>query len=126
MVQIAFTLRIGPQERNALKHLSKIERRPINQLLNEAIRNYLREKGERERGLEASLAELNAAVAAILNCAGLSPKESPPGEADPRVTPGDPASPPTAEASPAPSADVTRGSAPSMAPSPPAAATATA
>jgi predicted transcriptional regulator len=60
MAQIAFTLRIGPQERNALKHLSKIERRPINQLLNEAIRNYLREKGERERGLEASLAELKA------------------------------------------------------------------
>lgn len=60
MAQIAFTLRIGPQERNALKHLSKIEKRPINQLLNEAIRNYLREKGERERGLEASLAELKA------------------------------------------------------------------
>ena len=60
MAQIAFTLRIGPQERNALKHLSKIERRPINQLLNEAIKNYLREKGERERGLEASLAELKA------------------------------------------------------------------
>ena len=60
MAQIAFTLRIGSQERNALKHLSKIERRPINQLLNEAIKNYLREKGERERGLEASLAELKA------------------------------------------------------------------
>ena len=60
MAQIAFTLRIGQQERNALKHLSKIERRPINQLLNEAIKNYLREKGERERGLEASLAELKA------------------------------------------------------------------
>jgi len=37
--QIAFTLRIGAEERNALKHLSEIERRPINQLLNEAIRN---------------------------------------------------------------------------------------
>jgi len=60
MPQIAFTLRIGPQERNALKQLSKIERRPINQLLNEAIKNYLRQKGERERGLEASLAELKA------------------------------------------------------------------
>ena len=60
MPQIAFTLRIGPQERNALKHLSKIERRPINQLLNEAIKNYLRQKGEREQGLESSLAELRA------------------------------------------------------------------
>ena len=77
--------------------------------------------------LEASLADLNAAVAAILNCAGLSPKESPLGEADPRVTPGDPASPPTAEqAIPAPSPSGARGSAPFMAPSPPAAATATA
>jgi len=60
MPQIAFTLRIGSEERNALKHLSKIERRPINQLLNEAIKNYLRLKGERERGLESSLAELRA------------------------------------------------------------------
>jgi predicted transcriptional regulator len=60
MPQIAFTLRIGSEERNALKHLSKVERRPINQLLNEAIKNYLRQKGERERGLEASLAELKA------------------------------------------------------------------
>ena len=47
MPQIAFTLRIGQEERAALKHLSRIERRPINQLLNEAIRNYLRQKGER-------------------------------------------------------------------------------
>jgi predicted transcriptional regulator len=60
LARTAFTLRIEVAERNALKHLSKIERRPINQLLNEAIRNYLRLKGERERGLEASLAELKA------------------------------------------------------------------
>jgi predicted transcriptional regulator len=60
MPQIAFTLRIAAEERNALKHLSKVERRPINQLLNEAIRNYLRQKGERERSLEASLADLGA------------------------------------------------------------------
>ena len=57
--------------------------------------------------LEASLSELNIAVAAILERAGLSPKELEPGEAEPRVMP---------------SADVTRGSAPSTAPSPPAAA----
>jgi predicted transcriptional regulator len=60
MARTAFTLRIEVAERNALKHLSKVERRPINQLLNEAIRSYLRQKGERERGLEASLAELKA------------------------------------------------------------------
>ena len=67
--------------------------------------------------LDASLAELNIAVAAILQSAGLSPV----GEADPRVTPGEMASPATiAEPIPAP------GSAASTAPSPPAAATATA
>ena len=57
--------------------------------------------------LEASLPELNTAVAAILESAGLSPKELEPGEAGPRVAP-----------SPGP----TRGSTPSTAPSPPAAA----
>src|SRR5205823_14971177 len=74
--------------------------------------------------LDASLAELNTAVAAILQSAGLSPV----GEADPRVTPGEvtisatagPTAGPTAGVIPAP------GSAASMAPSPPAAATATA
>ena len=67
--------------------------------------------------LDASLAELNTAVAAILQSAGLSPV----GEADPRVTPGEMARLATiAEPIPAP------GSAASTAPSPPAAATATA
>ena len=67
--------------------------------------------------LDASLAELNTAVAAILQSAGLSPV----GEADPRVTPGEMACSATiAEPIPAP------GSAVSTAPSPPAAATATA
>ena len=60
MPQIAFTLRIGAEERNALKHLSKIEHRPINQLLNEAIKSYLHQRGEKERSLEASLADLRA------------------------------------------------------------------
>ena len=62
-----------------------------------------------------SLPELNAAVAAILQMAGLHPKEPGPGEAGPvasEATPG--------AAIPAPS------SAPSTAPSPPAAATPTA
>jgi len=70
--------------------------------------------------LEASLAELNAAVAAILDCAGLSPKESPLGEAEPRVTPGEMRTGAPDMMTPAPS------SALSMAHSPPAAATATA
>ena len=71
--------------------------------------------------LDASLAELNTAVAAILCQAGLSPREVDPGEADPRVKPGEMASAATiAEAIPAP------GSAPSTALSPPAAAIPTA
>lgn len=58
MARTAFTLRIDPEERDALKHLSKIEGRPINQLLNEAIRIFLNQKGRRERNLEVSLQKL--------------------------------------------------------------------
>src|SRR5947209_14436951 len=58
MARIAFTLRIDPEERYALENLSKIEGRPINQLLNEAIKGYLSRKGQRERSLEATLASL--------------------------------------------------------------------
>lgn len=43
-----------------MKNLSKIEGRPINQLLNEAIKGYLRRKGRRERSLEATLQNLEA------------------------------------------------------------------
>ena len=43
-----------------MKNLSKVEGRPINQLLNEAIKAYLRRKGQRERGLEATLKSLEA------------------------------------------------------------------
>jgi len=60
MAKIAFTLRIGAEEREALKNLSKIEGRPINQLLNEAIKSYLSQRGQRERLLEANLASLRA------------------------------------------------------------------
>ena len=55
MAQIPFTLRIDAAERDALKNLSKVEGRPINQLLNEAIKNYLRRQGPKERGLETTL-----------------------------------------------------------------------
>lgn len=41
-----------------MKNLSKVEGRPINQLLNEAIKAYLRLKGRRERSLEATLKSL--------------------------------------------------------------------
>jgi hypothetical protein len=60
MPRVPFTLRIDPEERAALKHLSKIEGRPINQLLNEAIKSYLSQRGRRERSLEADLAALRA------------------------------------------------------------------
>jgi hypothetical protein len=60
MARIPFTLRIDAAERVALEHLSKVEGRPINQLLNEAIKSYLSRRGRKERGLEANLASLRA------------------------------------------------------------------
>ncbi len=60
MPRTAFTLRIDPEERAALKILSKLERRPINQLLNEAIKSYLSRKGRNERSLETDLRRLDA------------------------------------------------------------------
>ena len=60
MSRTAFTLRIDAAERNALKHLSKLEGRPVNQLLIEAIKSYLGQKGQRERSLEDSLNSLRA------------------------------------------------------------------
>jgi hypothetical protein len=60
MARIPFTLRIEPEERAALEHLSKVERRPINQLLNEAIKLYLSQPSRREKGLEATLESLHA------------------------------------------------------------------
>jgi hypothetical protein len=58
MSRIAFTLRIDAGEHAALENLSKVEGRPINQLLNEAIKSYLSRRGEKERSLEANLAGL--------------------------------------------------------------------
>ena len=60
MARTAFTLRIDAEERAALKILSKIERRPINQLLNEAIKTYLSRKSRKERSLESDLQRLEA------------------------------------------------------------------
>lgn len=58
MARTALTLRIDAPERDALRSLSKIEGRPINQLLIEAIRNYLGQMGRRERTLEGNLKTL--------------------------------------------------------------------
>jgi predicted transcriptional regulator len=60
MARIPFTLRIDPQERAALESLSKVEGRPVNQLLNEAIKGYLRRQGRKEHVLEEHLASLRA------------------------------------------------------------------
>lgn len=58
MARTALTLRLDAPERDALRSLSKVEGRPINQLLIEAIRNYLGQKGRGERTLEANLKTL--------------------------------------------------------------------
>jgi hypothetical protein len=60
MARTAFTLRIDAKERVALVSLSRVEGRPINQLLNEAIKSYLSRRGRKERSLEANLADLRA------------------------------------------------------------------
>ena len=60
MARVPFTLRIDADERAALEDLSKIEGRPVNQLLNEAIKSFLIRRGPRERSLEANLARLRA------------------------------------------------------------------
>lgn len=60
MARTAFTLRIEAAERNALKSLSKIEGRSINQLLIEAIKAFLRQKGSRERAFEDEMKRLAA------------------------------------------------------------------
>ena len=58
MLRIPFTLRIDQEERTALEHLSELEGRPINQLLNEAIKIYLGQQSPKEASLEASLSAL--------------------------------------------------------------------
>jgi predicted transcriptional regulator len=60
MSRVPFTLRIDEKERSALENLSKIEGRPINKLLNEAIKSYLQQKSRRESALEDTLARLEA------------------------------------------------------------------
>ncbi len=58
MARIPFSLRIDQEERTALEHLSEVEGRPENQLLNEAIKIYLSHQGSKEASLEANLSAL--------------------------------------------------------------------
>ena len=60
MSRSAFTLRLPAEERQALESLSKVEGRPMNQLLNEAVRIYLTRRGKREQSLSESLDRLRA------------------------------------------------------------------
>jgi hypothetical protein len=60
MARVAFTLRIDEKERSALENLSRIEGRPVNKLLSEAIKSYLHQKSQREGSLRDSLARLEA------------------------------------------------------------------
>jgi hypothetical protein len=60
MARIPFTLRIEREERVALEDLSKVLGRPINQLLNDAIKSYLQQRSPRERSLQANLERLRA------------------------------------------------------------------
>jgi predicted DNA-binding protein len=58
MVRVASNLRIDVENRAALENLSKIEGRPIDQLLNEAIKSYLSRRDEEARSLEANVSAL--------------------------------------------------------------------
>jgi len=58
MIRSAFTLRLPSDERVTLENLSKIKGRPMNQLLNEAVKSYLSRRGRKERSLEENLARL--------------------------------------------------------------------
>lgn len=57
----ASTFRIAPDVQAALANLSVVLARPMNQLVNDAVRMYVeRRSREAERDLEASLASLRA------------------------------------------------------------------
>jgi predicted transcriptional regulator len=57
----ATTFRIEPPVQAALEMLSKILKRPMNQLVNEAVKDYVSRRSEQvEHDLEATLAALRA------------------------------------------------------------------
>jgi hypothetical protein len=60
MARVAITLRVDAEEHTALKNLSRIERRPVNRLINDAIQSILRRRSPRERGLEVCIERLRA------------------------------------------------------------------
>lgn len=57
----ASTFRIEPSVRNALEHLSEVLNRPMNQLVNEALEDFVAQRSRQvEQDLEATLARLRA------------------------------------------------------------------
>ena len=61
MSRKATTVRIDPQAQAALENLSRVLKRPMNQLVNEAVKNYVEQRSrEVEHNLEATLASLRA------------------------------------------------------------------
>jgi hypothetical protein len=61
MARKASTFRIDPTVQAALESLSKILRRPMNQLVNAALEDYVKRRSQEvEQDLEATLARLRA------------------------------------------------------------------
>lgn len=61
MIRKASTFRINPPVQSALENLSRVLRRPMNQLVNEALQDYVdRRSRAAEHDLEATLASLRA------------------------------------------------------------------
>lgn len=88
MIRKASTFRIDPPVQAALETLSRVLRRPMNQLVNEALQDYLeRRSGAVERDLELTLARLRAyrkrdphfkdAIAAVVEAEATLGREDP-------------------------------------------------
>ena len=88
MLRKATTVRIDPSAQAALENLSRVLKRPMNQLVNEAVKDYVeRRSREVERDLEATLTSLRAyrqrdphfqaAVAAYVDAEARLGKEDP-------------------------------------------------
>src|SRR6266702_6998683 len=60
MPRKASIFRLDPGAQSALAHLIKVLGRPMNKLVNEAVRDYLLKTSQAEREVEATLASLRA------------------------------------------------------------------
>lgn len=88
MTRKASTFRIDPTVQAALENLSRILKRPMNHLVNEAVKDYVDQRGQEvERDLEATLVSLRAyrkrdphfqtAIAAFVDAEARFGKEDP-------------------------------------------------